>query len=42
MTTVGFGDIRPISTLEKGYVAGMTLLSSLCFAYTVNTIGSVF
>ena len=42
MVTVGFGDIRPISDVEKIYVTGMSLISSLVFAYTVNTIGSVF
>jgi hypothetical protein len=42
MVTVGFGDIKPISNIEKIYVTGMSLISSLVFAYTVNTIGSVF
>jgi hypothetical protein len=42
MVTVGFGDIKPITNLEKIYVTGMALVSSLIFAYNVNTIGSLF
>jgi hypothetical protein len=42
MITVGYGDITPVSTWEKMFIIFMTLLGSLVFAYTVNTIGSIF
>ncbi|KAL4509153.1 hypothetical protein ABPG72_018084 [Tetrahymena utriculariae] len=42
MVTVGFGDIKPTTDPEKVYVTLVALISSLIFAYTVNTIGTVF
>lgn len=42
MVTVGFGDIKPTTDTEKVYVTLVALISSLVFAYTVNTIGTVF
>ena len=42
MITVGFGDITPINPQEKIYVIFMTLLSCGIFAYSVNTVGSIF
>ncbi|EGR31744.1 hypothetical protein IMG5_102980, partial [Ichthyophthirius multifiliis] len=42
MVTVGYGDIKPVAVLEKIFVIIMVLLGSLVFAYTVNTIGSIF
>jgi hypothetical protein len=42
MITVGYGDISPISAYEKLYVILMTLVTCGVFAYTVNTIGSIF
>jgi len=42
MVTVGFGDIKPTTDPEKVYVTFVALTSSLIFAYTVNTIGTVF
>jgi len=42
MVTVGFGDIKPMTDAEKIYVTLVALSSSLIFAYTVNTIGTVF
>ena len=41
-TTVGYGDISPVTVYEKIYVMFFTLISSVQFAYTVNTIGSIF
>ena len=42
MITVGYGDITPISLPEKIYCIFMTILASGVFAYTVNTVGSIF
>ena len=39
MTTVGYGDIIPVSRNEIIYVIFMTLVSSGVFAYSVNTVG---
>ncbi len=42
MITIGFGDITPISNLEKIYVIFMSFIASGLFAYAINTIGSIF
>lgn len=42
MITVGYGDITPISNYEVIYVIVVTILSTMVFGYTVNTIGSIF
>jgi hypothetical protein len=42
MITVGYGDIKPIAVSEKIYVMFITIVGSGVFAYTVNTIGSIF
>ncbi|KAL4499046.1 hypothetical protein ABPG72_016948 [Tetrahymena utriculariae] len=42
ITTVGYGDIKPISVYEKIYVTVITILGSCIFAYTVNTVGTIF
>ena len=42
MITVGYGDIVPITSAEKIYVIVMTLISAGVFAYSINTIGSIF
>lgn len=42
MITVGYGDILPINNSEKIFVVVMTIGSCANFAYTVNTIGSIF
>ena len=42
MITVGYGDIHPNTIYEKIYVIIMTLVSCGVFAYSVNTIGSIF
>ena len=41
MTTIGYGDIRPINVFEKLYVTLMAIVSSGNFAYTVNSIGQI-
>lgn len=42
MITVGYGDITPVSLEEKIYVILMTLISCGQFAYSINTIGTIF
>ena len=39
---MGYGDITPTTSLEIIYVIIMTLLSAAIFAYSINTIGSIF
>ncbi len=41
MITLGYGDITPITRLEKMFVICMTFISCGVFAYSVNTIGSI-
>ena len=41
MITLGYGDIVPVTTLEKIYVISITFISCGVFAYSVNTIGSI-
>ncbi len=42
MITVGYGDIIPQTNSERIYIIFMTLISCAVFAYSVNTIGSIF
>lgn len=42
MTTVGFGDLVPISTIEQICCIFFILFSTVVFAYTVNTIGEIY
>lgn len=39
MVTVGYGDIVPISKIEKITTLGLAIINCAMFAYTVNTIG---
>lgn len=41
MSTVGYGDITPINNYEIGFVVISMLSSSVIFAYSLNTIGSI-
>ena len=41
MITLGYGDLYPITTLEKIYVIIVTLISCGVFAYAVNAIGYI-
>jgi len=41
MVTVGYGDIVPTNTIERGFVVVITLISCGVFAYTVNSIGMI-
>ena len=42
MVTVGYGDITPITNFEKIFIIFITILTCGVFAYSVNTIGSIF
>lgn len=42
MVTVGYGDIVPITTVEKVYAISAILMASGLFGYTMNKIGSIF
>lgn len=39
MVTVGYGDITPVSKIEKMVTIGFTIINCAVFAYTVNVIG---
>lgn len=39
MITVGYGDITPVTFVEKVFIMVMTLISCGVFAYIVNTVG---
>jgi len=39
MITIGYGDITPITTIERIFVILITLLSCGVFAYSLNQIG---
>lgn len=41
MVTVGYGDITPITKLEKIVTMGFTIINCAVFAYTVNVIGTI-
>ena len=41
MITLGYGDLYPVTTLEKIYVIIVTLISCGVFAYAVNAIGYI-
>lgn len=42
MATVGYGDITPQTIPEVCYVIFITLFSGAVFAYSINTLGSIF
>jgi hypothetical protein len=42
MSTIGYGDIVPVTVQEKLYVIFMTQVACGVFAYAVNTIGQIF
>ncbi|KRX06829.1 Cyclic nucleotide-binding protein [Pseudocohnilembus persalinus] len=42
MSTVGYGDIVPITQIEKLFSIFILIMSSGVFAYSVNTIGTIF
>ncbi|KAL4512189.1 hypothetical protein ABPG72_005191 [Tetrahymena utriculariae] len=40
--TIGYGDITPQNTSERSVVIVYSIVASMCFSYTVNTVGNVF
>ena len=42
MITVGYGDITPATNYEKVFIIFITIITCGVFAYSVNTIGSIF
>ena len=42
MITIGYGDITPVTNVEKIFTIFVTLISCAVFAYSVHTIGSIF
>lgn len=42
MSTIGFGDIYPVTKYERIFIMVFTLLSCGIFAYSLNIITSVF
>ena len=41
MTTIGYGDVTPVTNPEKIYAMFMMILSSGVFGYTMNRIGNI-
>lgn len=41
ISTVGYGDITPISNKEKLFVIFLTLFSCINYAYTLSKIGEI-
>ena len=41
MTTIGYGDVVPVTKNEKLFAIFAMLLASVIFAYTMSSIGSV-
>lgn len=42
MSTIGYGDISPVTNMEKIYGLIVTLVACGVFAFCVNMIGSIF
>ena len=40
-STVGFGDISPITPLECGFIILVLLSSGIIYAYSINEIGCI-
>ncbi len=41
MTTVGYGDVSPVTPTEMVYTMGSMLVGCIIFAYTVGSISSL-
>jgi hyperpolarization activated cyclic nucleotide-gated potassium channel 2 len=42
MTTVGYGDVVPVTSIEKIFGIIVMLLAACIFAYIINSIGGIF
>jgi len=42
MTTIGYGDIKPINSSEYMVVCFLELLAGITFAFMIGKIGSLF
>lgn len=42
ITTIGYGDIVPISTLERTYTTLIMLLGAACFAYVISQVSNIY
>lgn len=42
MSTIGYGDISPISDDEKLFMIFMSLFASMLFGYTINSLATIF
>jgi hypothetical protein len=42
MCTVGYGDISPITNIEKVFCMLIVLIGCGVYAYAINTIGQIF
>lgn len=40
--TIGYGDITPKNTTERNIVIIISLISTGCFSYSVNTMATIF
>lgn len=41
MTTIGYGDLHPVSNKEKIYMCFVSIISCGMFAYCVSTISTI-
>jgi hypothetical protein len=42
MSTIGYGDISPITDDEKLFMIFMSLFASMLFGYTINSLATIF
>ena len=42
MCTVGYGDISPVTNIERIYCMVTVLIGCGVYAYAINTIGQIF
>jgi hypothetical protein len=41
MTTVGYGDVTPTTTYEKGLAIAAMIIGGMIFAYTIKSLGKI-
>jgi hypothetical protein len=42
MSTIGYGDIAPVTDDEKLFMSFMSLFASMIFGYTINSLANIF